>query len=57
MSKTLELKSAFTTKKEWYDYVSVLYRAGKINESGYMLIRKKILESNLPFDKDDINAL
>ena len=53
MGKTMELKSAFTTKKEWYAYIKILEEAGKINEDGSILIRKKILESNLPFDKGD----
>ena len=50
MSKTLELKSAFTTKKEWLDYAKILYDGGKFNLDQYSKLCHAIEGSKLPED-------
>lgn len=46
--KTMELKSAFRSKSEWYDYVNGLEEAGILKPDGANKMRETIHNSNLP---------
>lgn len=48
MSKILELKSGLKTKKEWYNYIDLLYKNGIMDLEGHSKMFHAIRDSKIP---------